>query len=396
MVLSLAGIFAAGLLTFVTPCVLPLIPIYLSAMVGGDVRQLDVSGRGQLLARASLFALGFIAVFTLLGLTASSVSAALGEHRALVEGAGALLILLFGLKFLGVVRLPWLDRIARSDESRLKTRFAWVNAVLMGVVFAAGWSPCVGPVLGSVLSYTASKTSDPLLGAGYLATYGLGFALPLVVTAAFAELGIRLLRRIHPHLARIERAIGVLLVIVSGSLLWDLGRSAEPTSGAASLASEARAAAPDGPASTPLMMEFYSADCPICRAMKPVVDEITEECHGKGVNIVAYDLSKPELRHVATEYRLVGVPTFVFVDTTGAEVARLVGHQTKQALKQAIAAVRGEACPGVGPLPGDEPMDAHRPPDHAACDLDAAALAAGRTDAVGSCDDTAAQPANRL
>ncbi|MEK7703375.1 MAG: hypothetical protein AAB426_00340, partial [Myxococcota bacterium] len=108
-----------------------------------------------------------------------------------------------------------------------------------------------------------------------------------------------------------------------------------------------------------------------------------EECHDKGVHILAYDLSQPEYRGLAKEYRLVGVPTFVFTDETGAEVARLVGHQTKQALKQAVAAVRGEACPGVGPLPGEDAA----PLGHKSCDVDAEALAAGRIDAAGACAD---------
>ncbi len=105
--------------------------------------------------RAALFAVGFIAVFTLLGLTASSLGAVLVRHKHIVSGVGALLILIFGLKFLGVIRIPFLDRTVKADDTKMTSRFGSVNALVMGVVFAAGWTPCVGGVL-TAAGFTAS------------------------------------------------------------------------------------------------------------------------------------------------------------------------------------------------------------------------------------------------
>ncbi|GMV43508.1 MAG: hypothetical protein AMXMBFR64_52240 [Myxococcales bacterium] len=338
MQLDLFGIFGAGLLTYLTPCVLPVIPIYLSALLGGDLRNASALGRGQLVGRALLFALGFLLVFTALGLGASSLGAALVEHKAAVQAFGAALILVFALKFLGLVRIPLLDRVVRGDDRRMSTRFTGVNAVLMGVVFAAGWSPCVGPVLGTVLTYTASNTSDPLTGAGWLFTYGLGFALPLVVTAAFAEAGVRALRRVQPWLPRIERGIGVALLVVAGSMVWDLApalRADEPV-----MLASAR----------PAVLELHSSNCPICKRMQPLVDRIEERCDG-GIDFVKKDVSLAENRALVSQHRVVGVPTYVFLDARGDEVARLVGQQTESALLQAVSVARGEQCPGVGPVP---------------------------------------------
>ena len=363
MGLDLIGVFGAGLATFVTPCVLPLVPIYLSALLGGDIRSVSVGSRGQLLGRAALFSLGFIAVFTVMGLGASSLGGLLIEHKVALKAAGAVLILVFGLKFLGVIRIPMLDRVVRGDDRRLQTRFGTVNAVLMGVVFAAGWSPCIGPVLGSILGYTAQATSSPWVGAGYLATYGLGFAVPLMLTAAFAEAGTRALRRLHPLLPKIELAIGGTLVVVAGVLLVDLA----PT-----LSAPASQATVTG---TPMMVELYSKDCHICQQMKPVVDQISDHCQGKSVLIETFDVSKPENRDLISRHRVVGVPTFVFLDATGAEVARLVGRQTAGSLKQALAVLRGESCPDVGVVPSEPaaPSAAEAPavpPGHASCQLD--------------------------
>lgn len=342
MQLDLFGIFGAGVLTYLTPCVLPVIPIYLSALLGGDIRNASTTGRGQLVGRALLFALGFLLVFTVLGLGASGIGAALIEHKVAVQAFGAALILVFALKFLGLVRIPMLDRVVKGDDRRLSTRFGGVNAVLMGIVFAAGWSPCVGPVLGTILTYTASNTSDPLVGAGWLFTYGLGFAVPLVITAAFAEAGVRALRRVQPYLPRIEKAIGVALLVVAGSMMWDVapligGQSSEAP------VTEVHA--------RPVMLELHSSNCTICKRMAPVVQRIEERCDG-GVDFVKKDVSLDENRGLVERHRVLGVPTFVFLDDKGEEVARLVGQQTEQALLQALSVARGQQCPGVGPVPG--------------------------------------------
>jgi cytochrome c-type biogenesis protein len=340
MNLDLLGIFGAGLLTFVTPCVLPLVPIYLSAMIGTDFRKISSVQRGQLILRAGIFTLGFILVFTLLGLTASSIGAFLIAHKSLLQIIGAVIIFIFGLQYLGIIEIGFLNRIVRANDSKLQTRFGGINAFIMGIVFAAGWSPCAGPILGSVLTYTASTTSNPMVGSMYLATYGLGFALPLLLLAVFAEFGSRLLKRISSHLIKIERAIGILLIIVAGSLVFsatdDLNVASEPRD---QIAQESI---------TPTMVIFTSSNCVVCRRMEPILEGITKLCQGKGVKITDFDLAKSENRYLISKHRIVGTPTFVFLDKQGNEVSRLVGEQTEKTLKQALSALRGEPCPGIG------------------------------------------------
>jgi cytochrome c-type biogenesis protein len=343
---DLIGVFGAGLLTFMTPCVLPLVPIYLSALVGADIRKLDASRRGYLVMRAGLFSVGFILVFVLLGLSASSLGLFLAAHKTLLQAVGAVLILIFGLKFMGLLRIAWLDRVVSANDSKLQTRFAWLNAIIMGVVFAAGWSPCIGPVLGSVLTYTASATSNPWLGATYLAAYGAGFAVPLLLVAVFAEAGVRLLGRIKRHLHKIEMAIGVLLVIVAGSMLLDLAGKSPASSMGSNVAEQNNLVESD----YPTMLVFTSSNCKICKRMHPIVENITQQCQGNKVAIKEIDLAQASNRSLISDFHLVGTPTFVFVSRKGFEVARLVGEQTEQTLKQALSALRGEPCPGIGQL----------------------------------------------
>jgi len=340
---SILSIFGAGILTFLTPCVLPLIPIYLAVLAGGDMSNIGGAGRGRIVLRAAFFSVGFIMVFILLGLGASSIGAFLSNHRTALQALGAVLILLFGLKFLGVIRVPFLDRVVKADDGRMQTRFGNLNALIMGVVFAAGWSPCVGPILGTVLTYTASTTANPITGGLYLAAYGAGFALPLLLSAVFAEAAVKLIGRLSHHLPRIEKAVGILLLLVAGTMLIEVTQSVmnAPTTAAAG---KVAAIETDG---TPTMYKFYSENCPICKKMEPVMEKITTQCDKKGVRMIKVNISAPENRHLVGRYRLVGVPTFLFIDERGHETARLLGEQTEQTLKQSLSALRGMPCPGV-------------------------------------------------
>jgi cytochrome c-type biogenesis protein len=372
MSLGLLGVFGAGLLTVATPCVLPLLPIYLAALVGSDIRELDSRGKGRLLARALLFVAGFTLIFTLLGLTASSMGAFLVDHKALLQTIGAGLILLFGLKFLGVLRVPWLDRVFQLNERKLQTRFGLLNALLFGVVFALGWTPCVGPILGSVLTYTASTSSDPWSGALYLSFYGLGFGLPLLLLAFFAEVGVRALKKIGPYLHRVEQVIGLLLIGVAVILAVNAARWATtPTNQI-----ETALARPGGQVAPPTMLIFTSSQCSVCQAMKPLLAGLTQRCNGAGVDIREYDLALAENAPLISRFRIVGTPTFVFQSPAGSEVARLVGAQTEQALLAELSTLRKTPCPGLVRLPKAPPESPTPRPVTPACKTSAALLGA--------------------
>ena len=355
--MDLAWIFTAGTLTLLTPCVLPLLPIYLAILTGGasDAApgQRSLVQRLDLLLSTAIFAAGFVAVFTLLGLTATSLGSLLTEHRNQLVLLGSLLIFLFGLKFLGLLRMPWLERHRQLDDSKLKTRFRRLNAGVMGVVFALGWTPCVGPILGSVLTFTASSTTDPLTGAGYLATYGLGFALPLLVLSLFADGARRLVRKLSPWLPRLEKATGLLLVVVGLTLMLGADRPPEACAApAASAGARVTIQPPLGqPTARPRMVEFVSSSCSVCRQMIPTVALVERDCGGRQVDVIKVDVDQPHNRALARSYQVRGVPTFVFLDPRGRQTSRMVGYQSLGTLRQALATLVGESCEGVGRLP---------------------------------------------
>ncbi len=372
MDLSLGAVFLAGFLTFLSPCVLPLVPVYLSILGGGPEA---AGGRWRPLLATSAFALGFGLVFSLLGLSATMVGRALLRHKDLFQQVAGLVVLLLGLRFMGYLRLPFLPEGTGAGRLRWKTRFHLANAFLLGLLFAFAWTPCVGSILGAVLTYASLATTDPVEGMGWLFVYSLGFATPLLVAAAFAGPVLQALRQARRFLPLFEKVTGTLLVIAGFLLItdqWGLVDSAftrepEPPSAAVTLhpdrpvssrqvsegtCSDDAATCTAQPASErPVVLKFYAPNCPICLQMIPIVNTLRNECAAKDLDFRDVDVTTPEGKVLAREYGVSGVPVFLFLDATGREVSRLVGYQSLQALEQAASVLIGEACPGFRPLP---------------------------------------------
>ena len=353
MNVDLLTVFGIGLLTLATPCVLPLVPIYLGMLLGSSVDAAREPGaRARLVTATVAFAAGFALVFTLLGLGASAVGGFLQDHRFVLTVVGGGVIVLFGLKFLGVLRLPWADRELRLP--RLRTGARLLDAALFGVVFALAWTPCVGPVLGSVLTLTATRAADPLTGALYLATYSLGVALPLLVLSAFADRLLPLLSKANRRLPAIERATGALLVLLGGGLIVSSiglpGGADHSDDGplAHDGASLGVVVPPIGaPSGRPRIVEVYEQDCSACEQARSRVEGLRSDCAGRQIDILALDASDRRNREVARQLRVSMVPTFVLLDAAGGEVGRLVGAPELDELRRAAATLLAARCAGV-------------------------------------------------
>jgi cytochrome c-type biogenesis protein len=334
---------------------LPLIPIYLS-LLAADASGGGSRGKLSLFFSTLVLSLGMVSVFVALGLTATALGGMLAEHRTELTLLGGLLIFLFGLKFLGALRVSWLEGEKRLDDSKLRSRFRLLNALIMGVVFGLGWTPCVGPILGSVLTYTASSTADPLTGALYLGVYGVGFTLPLLALALFADGARRVVRRVSAWLPRLEKLSGALMAGAGLYLMLSVTGTPEARVTPSERHAPAVAVTPalGQPSPRPRLVQFTSPDCSVCRQMIPTVAVIERDCDGRKVDVIKVDVKAN--RELARRYRVRGVPTFVFLDGAGAEVARLVGYQRLPSLRQSLSAVVGEQCDGLGVFqPGPEP-----------------------------------------
>ena len=207
--------FSAGLFSFLSPCVLPLFPSYLSFITGMSVDRLahevDAGARTRVLLHSLAFILGFSVVFVSLGASFSAAGQFLLDYRDWIRIAGGLLIIVFGLYIAGVLRV---GLFGRTQQVQLRSKPAGlVGSFLVGLTFAIGWTPCVGPILGSILTL-ASNDRTVRQGIVLLLCYSAGLGLPFLLSSIALGGFLRFFKRYRPFIPAVERAAGVLLIVV--------------------------------------------------------------------------------------------------------------------------------------------------------------------------------------
>ena len=220
MNVTIVAALLAGMLSFLSPCVLPLVPPYLVYLTGTSLERIADSEtklqvRRETIIAAILFVLGFSTVFIALGASASAIGGLLRIYAgplSIVAGVG---IIIMGLHFLGLTPIAWLMREKRLEMA--KPVGLW-GAYLMGFAFALGWTPCIGPILAAILAVAASETTLAK-GAGLLAVYSLGLGVPFLVAALAVEPFAAFLARFRAHLGLVEKAMGGLLVLTGVAFL---------------------------------------------------------------------------------------------------------------------------------------------------------------------------------
>jgi cytochrome c-type biogenesis protein len=211
---TLVAAFVAGFLSFVSPCVLPLIPGYISFVSGAsldEMRQSGLAARRQILLRSLAFVLGFSVVFVALGASASAIGAFVSDKLNILTKIAGALIIVFGLHMMGVFRLAFLDNEKRAQTQRKPT--GPLGAFLVGLAFAFGWTPCIGPILAGILVVASSRDT---VGEGVLllAVYSLGLGVPFLLTSVAIDRFFSVAAAIRRHYHAIELASGGLLVAI--------------------------------------------------------------------------------------------------------------------------------------------------------------------------------------
>ncbi len=233
--LSYAAAAAGGALSFLSPCVLPLVPAYLCFVAGTTLDQLAGAGAGTeagmqgsaaaadpaLARRAVLASLAFIAgfstIFILLGASASAISHLLVQHIAVIAKVAGVVIIGFGLHYMGLLRIALLNREARFSP-KPRPEFGLLGAYVVGLAFAFGWTPCIGPILATILTIAASR-QDLSYGVSLLAVYALGLGIPFFAAALAINPFLRFVRTFRRHLRKVEIGAG-LLMVVTGLLIF--------------------------------------------------------------------------------------------------------------------------------------------------------------------------------
>lgn len=214
--ISLLVAFMAGLLSFLSPCVLPLIPAYISFITGVSIKDLTDTGSknvqlNKVLLETALFCLGFSVIFILLGATITFLGGFLSAHQDKIRVAGGILIILFGVHITGLLKIKALEKEKKIHLKGKPTSL--LGSFVVGIVFAVGWTPCIGPILGSILALAATKESVNQ-GIMLLCTYSLGLAIPFFITSIAINSFLRLSKKINKYLNVISIVSGVILIIV--------------------------------------------------------------------------------------------------------------------------------------------------------------------------------------
>ena len=214
---SAAIALVAGLLSFLSPCVLPLIPSYVGFLTGMSAEELGTR-RGTALLHALWFVAGFSLIFVLLGASASALGSLMRGWEAWLGRIGGVMVIVFGLYLLGVLRPAFLMRERRLH---LATKpLGYLGSAAVGIAFGAAWTPCVGPILGAILTLAAARSSVGQ-GMALLGWYALGLAVPFVLTAVALERFLAWFQRFRPYLAWVERVSGAILIVLGILLITD-------------------------------------------------------------------------------------------------------------------------------------------------------------------------------
>jgi cytochrome c-type biogenesis protein len=217
--IGLTAALAAGLLSFLSPCVLPLVPSYLSFVTGLSLEDLE-SGDAELrrtaLVHSVLFVVGFSSIFMALGASATFLGQLLREYQIWIALVGGVIVVLFGLHLLGITPFRWLQRERRVHLEHRPV--GYVGSYLVGVTFGAGWTPCIGPILGGILTFAATRQtlSEGVL---LLAVYSIGLAIPFLLSTIGLTWFLSTFKRLRRHMVWVERVSGGLLVVVGFLLL---------------------------------------------------------------------------------------------------------------------------------------------------------------------------------
>lgn len=214
--ISFGGAALAGILSFLSPCILPIVPFYLCYMAGismSELRSDDTIAPGaqrRLVLSAVFFALGVTSIFVLLGMGATALGQAFVQWKQPLSYAAAALLIVFGLHFLGILRIPFLYREARIESKAEPTTV--LGAYIMGLAFGFGWTPCVGPALAAILM-VASGMGDIWRGALLLMVYGFSMTLPFIIAALFAKPFLGWAQRNRKYMGYVEKAMGGMLIL---------------------------------------------------------------------------------------------------------------------------------------------------------------------------------------
>ena len=212
--------FVGGIFSFISPCVLPLIPVYISYISGISLEELQEKGKlAPVIINSFIFVLGFTVVFIFYGASATFIGQFLAKYKGVLAKIGGIIIILFGIHLTGIFRFKFLDY-----EKKLNVRskpLGYIGSFVMGFAFAFGWTPCIGPILAAILVLAAQKETL-FQGILLLFVYSMGLGIPLILSGIFINYFFKAFSKIRRHFRKIEIVAGILLIILGILVFFDI------------------------------------------------------------------------------------------------------------------------------------------------------------------------------
>ena len=331
------SIYLAGILSFFSPCILPVIPVYFSILSGSESSP-DLKFK-RLFAKALLFCLGFTLVFSLLGGGAGTIAPFIKTNKVSINILAGIIITILGLKFLNVLQISFLDRSYSINHEKLRTRFGLLNAFMIGLLFAITWSPCIGAVLGGILSYVSATGNGLLDGAIKLSIYGIGVSTPLLLSVFLYRRLADFYRTNIYFFDMVKKLLGFILLIFAFSLFHQVALVSKNAQ--KSISPLDKVMIPD---TRPLLMSFTSSSCEDCESMKPVIEKLRTACGGKLIDFREVNVNDQQYEYLVYQQGIFGTPTYILIDDKGKEKQRLMGIQKLDTINNEIKVLTGKSC----------------------------------------------------
>lgn len=356
MDLTFMGIFGAGLLTFLSPCVLPMVPI-----IAANYLLAGNESRFARLRATLLFSFGFLLTFTLMGLSLPLVSDFLGGAKGILLMVSGIFIIVYGLKMSGIAFkdlgsskwFSWMERSAYLPDLRKRIPKS-LHGFLFGATFGLAWTPCVGPVLGGVLAYVATQDRSLWESALMMVSFAMGIVIPFLALAVGGDLVQSKLNRLKKYLPKIEEATGYGLIFVGFLILTQSNFpqvfTTENSPGQLTVKTDKgeNVILGDFAPTANKLLFFHTSTCPVCHAMEAYLPEIERDCQNQGFQIVRINVELPENQEIAQKFKVRVVPTISLISADGKEIAHSVGYQSESKLRQGINLFPKIKCASAG------------------------------------------------
>lgn len=339
--------FLEGIASFISPCVLPMIPIYISYFTGQDYNK-----KNKALTNSVGFVIGFSIIFVLLGVLASSIGSFVLKYQNIIKIVFGAVIIIFGLNMMEKIKIPFLNRTLKINSK--KKDFNFLSSILFGILFSIGWTPCVGAFLGSALMM-ASTEGEILKGSILLLCYSIGLGIPFIISSLLIEKLKKLFTWIKEHYNLINTISGLFLILIGiimiGQVIFNNIETKENKLIVENQIEENVIVKDDIieeneeggnimdvnsknfkeevlDSKLPVLVDFWASWCGPCKMMSPVVEEIANEMQGK---TKVCKVNVDEEQALAMEYSIMSIPTFlIFKD--GKVVNSVIGVQDKEKL----------------------------------------------------------------